>query len=1232
MPTQAMMGDRKPPFPDNDSTALGGGPEFDNSASEKQGGVGHAFGALEQRFTVEPVCDASYLSDEFLEAVSMDLGGHQESGMKNRIAAVSSESLAMEENQLVPTASFSGPCGSPMESAVSPGTTTSSSASSFDVCSSSSQSPVPGDAQHLPPKPSAAVPGHVEPFPNFLRSNQHDSFNPDQQQQQQQGPEYQKVGEWMKNNTSPRQTDCTECCQLSPLFACTPRSEPLVSSPCCCNPCMCTSPLADCSSPACPADYRSQLSLLSSLCQSQQDLDPSTMAQHEQNFLLSPRPLTTMAGHHVFSQPRSEMPSPSKVCSKAYVHASEPLATWHSFSPPVSAVTPQQRYVLKRQGQFAQQGREPFEKNMSHYSRKATYGNTAPVQVSTASSKADTAPRSKPVLEKESNVFADDLYELLETLDDKPSLQGKAVLAARFDPTNTHDVAGLGQDRLAMPNNSVDSFCSQCDTAYASTNHTTQESRRRQSDSVLQCPSSVKMRMLEPRYYCTGKQVREVGSTSDLPSESPYSSSQLLARYQADGVSTQRLVSSVSFSSLESLASIDPSRIVLSQDHGHRPYRNLSVRTSATPGFPTFSFPFVYPASRSLQDGRPHGASYKPVTVKQEKTNVVTSLPAHFGVQRIDGSGSAQEAAYQTNGVGTSKGSCELPCYDNIDDHDNRSQGRNIYSIASSLRSLADVITQRSEDKTAARDRKDEDKTAARDRKDEDKTAARDRKDELVANFKNSPDGSVGVSNKGTVLHADVHTADNGGISPKPLAAPHAERSNLNTYSNSRTPTLLCHSPSPKSSVRQNGTFTGCFPQRRTPDGYSPKSRRSGPYTVQSPKDPQNEETRLLSPESSGQSSHATKGSRQGSPFTSCPRQNSTFTAQSPGPRVHARHEQDTDSMMLSAVPYSGRTQTNLTNDRQTLKSINRYFLSLENSCDKNNCDDVHGSSHHHHFNAQPASDVCQSDQCRVCNMDSHSSRSRDVNTFAICTRRFHCYWHGHNPSPFALHMTAHNQHLLASVAAALCHFSDRLSQLHRGGSDETSPSNADQVRDTSQVLLERLYQQSTAIASITKDFLLQIPEGSKLSAEDVSSLSQQCGFGSALILLGSQAFDAECQRFRELWSWTVAPTSPLFCFKVQLLALAGKLNAIGMDKMETALLCALSLISTDLSGLKDRDAIREVRASLLDALEAYISSRDQWFKVRVKRLFSVLPDVRVMSAWYCAIVSHIRLAAVKST
>ena len=75
--------------------------------------------------------------------------------------------------------------------------------------------------------------------------------------------------------------------------------------------------------------------------------------------------------------------------------------------------------------------------------------------------------------------------------------------------------------------------------------------------------------------------------------------------------------------------------------------------------------------------------------------------------------------------------------------------------------------------------------------------------------------------------------------------------------------------------------------------------------------------------------------------------------------------------------------------------------------------------------------------------------------------------------------------------------------------------------------------------------------------------LSQQYGFGSVLIMLSSEAFDVECRRFRELWSWAVAPSSLLFPFQERLLALAGHLHSIGMDKMETALLCALSLFST---------------------------------------------------------------------
>ena len=67
----AQSGDRRLTNQSSESeTSVSGSPEAEGSV-----GGGREVGTLDPKFTLEAVCDSSYLSDEFLEAVSIDLGG-----------------------------------------------------------------------------------------------------------------------------------------------------------------------------------------------------------------------------------------------------------------------------------------------------------------------------------------------------------------------------------------------------------------------------------------------------------------------------------------------------------------------------------------------------------------------------------------------------------------------------------------------------------------------------------------------------------------------------------------------------------------------------------------------------------------------------------------------------------------------------------------------------------------------------------------------------------------------------------------------------------------------------------------------------------------------------------------------------------------------------------------------------------------------------------------------------
>ena len=108
--------------------------------------------------------------------------------------------------------------------------------------------------------------------------------------------------------------------------------------------------------------------------------------------------------------------------------------------------------------------------------------------------------------------------------------------------------------------------------------------------------------------------------------------------------------------------------------------------------------------------------------------------------------------------------------------------------------------------------------------------------------------------------------------------------------------------------------------------------------------------------------------------------------------------------------------------DLLTLEDINRYFLALDNSCDKCVCGDKN----------QVASggppDTCLLQSCRAC---FAGEEGEDADRGQLCTRRCHRYWHLHRVLPLADHLAAHDESKLADLASAFYLLRDRLGQLH---------------------------------------------------------------------------------------------------------------------------------------------------------------------------------------------------------
>ena len=1147
----AQSGDRRLTYQSSESeTSVSGSPEAEGSV-----GSGREVGTLDPKFTLEAVCDSSYLSDEFLEAVSIDLGGsgaghsHNQSDNLNhsdnhnhnhghRQAGVKKES-AMTESE-PPDVSEPGPI---VSMATSP--TPSSCSSTGNVCSSPPGSPIPPPppprvdtprpSQSLPhPSPPSQPVTHVAPaVSGFAFRQPYASSSPSLSRQRSQGQE--TAGQWAANE-DPRQgkgvitpavaaygfphSECSECYPLSSSFVAAPaRGWPVVSPPCCCcDPCSCGSPVSDCDSPDCPADYRCHLGLLDAL---------STAPAPQQPLTASPRiSAVSRAARGVFqSRFEATRPSPGKLPAPAH---GAPVTSWHSF--PQAGYPPQPRQqqrqreeaeqvpVIRRNGVVS----PALPRDLSLFGTTASQGKSSGSPVLqlnvAASAKVDLAAAAETGNQgdgKEGIGLTDDLYELLETLSDKAPVAGE-----------TAHGSSVAEGGGRLEENGV---------KYRSA---TPESRRRQSDSVLDYLPNAKRQRLH-----TGN-----GTPWDNPAGDfwvPTSHMPLTHHAQRSGGMSRRiqtstsggwmpghrLVSSASLSSLTSSAgfsgagvssvlwslascttepsgalSSSPSLPSLSRSSGELSGGGVSAGSLLSGGGAS---------GRGLSEGHGQSSShrsspsapYQHVVIKQERVQHNTAPGGNLCAQPVTRSSSVDFTLPRSEAQ-TTNGDVYNSYHDSAiisNSNSGSSRGRSIDIIADTLCSLAGVITQNAWSSYLSATSNDPIRagtlsgdTAANVSSGATTTSTTTTTTTTNNNSNdydyNDDDGENEAFEDIRDINGDTCVADTSvicsvGVSSYARAvdchspgriimdgAPSSHHSPSATQSrapNSHSPTrgmtggsgvtschtagdtqhdvLSSHAPS------TGGGATGCHPSSETTRGgatgshsSSGTSRGGATGCLSSSVTTRGGATGCHSSSdttmcgATGFHSSASDTTRGGA--TGCHSSNRKTRCGVPGSTCHCASTTQKGAAP-SATSACSPAGASLEVDLQALENINAYFLALDNACRKDDCEDV---LHH----AMEGRDTCSSSGCPVCHQSSEEGETRDASPRGgsgwqrVCPRRHHAYWHGHSPSPVVVHMTAHNQRLLGSVASALCLLRDRLAQPHGAGPSPPAPAEGErQVR-----------------------------------------------------------------------------------------------------------------------------------------------------------------------------------------
>ncbi|KAL8608283.1 hypothetical protein ACOMHN_042150 [Nucella lapillus] len=1192
---------------DNKSAMLSQIP-IEEMEDKKNAGSCGAEEALESKFALEAVYDSTCTADEFLEAVSMGLD-QEETGVKTEPSVAPAPPVAVESTQVVTSVSSGSASSSPVDRGAPSRST--SSGSSAGVGRSGPFSPLSEDTflmQTCPyPTLSPAVSSSGFPQKEAYVSNPLPQMSA-----------HAELSEWLTEEEAMSSNDSvtseeypdtghTPCCALSAAFLDTPSEECGMSPPCFCRPCCCSPPISDCESPCCAADYRSQLQFL-----------PSPLPN--QQFHRSSRqqlPLSYVHDGPELMDKQMYMPAVSHTYGDQLTTSQHILST----APFPSLLRQQCVAERKEGGQVSVIRRHRALSSCVPYCSSDRRSVVGIPTVASSSHRPNESVISKPsqkLLDKHlEETCVDELDSLLESLRER-----------YWEPTNTVKNNGIptpthciNSSKQALNHPRTSKLFYNRGISFDSTSQGRQDNGRNSSECQSEYEPERKLARFCPNLN-KGEDSRDV--VGPWTHRSPI-------HYQPDAIGGRRWSGT---SKQQHGCFVPPAQQLCRGSLGLRLPRSFS-QNSLYHSSSDFSsahppvIPHVSVRHSSWQYGAQHfsprmkqgGVQHGNSTAMQSQKDYTVLLPA-------------SEAAYAA-------GKEQIPSVRNTFNHTgaNNSSIRAAFSasitdgsdsIRSSVDPLAGVLPFLP--------------SAVSQRHDLNSLAGVPLTTTASGNSGgiNMVSSAAGFGNSSDAFKTRPASSNvpSGGASITNLT-PLQPNTSVIHVSQQLSPQISGNLPSSHSNM----------PAVRACQQSSPQMMISGQTSSQP--------NSLAAPECQRYPQKPT--------HLTLPQPNTTLCQQQPlhqdyslglsttpwlpapcGPNVAGTLQTCPAATHLSPLAAKGAPAVNhfscpspfeeassarttahslepTTGDLRKLEDVNRYFLTLENTCEKNSCKQD---------SADEEEDVCQSQGCQGCRPSrdgGDQSTGFNPKPPGFCLRRCHRYWHGYRPPTRLGEVETgeqKQQQYMASVVSAFCQLREDLRQLdNKTGLAE---DKAERVMNTSDVL-HKLHQQRVAIAAMSRRFLLAIPGGNTIATEDLDILSDHFGFSLVLILLSTQGFDPEARRFREVLKWTVGPTCPLFCFKVQLLAAASSLHGLCMDRTETALLCALSLCSTDTRGLKDKTAIRDVRCQLLNAFESSVSSRDQSCRERVERLFSVLPNVRLVSAWFCALLSHTESSTVHS-
>ncbi|XP_067942965.1 uncharacterized protein [Watersipora subatra] len=148
--------------------------------------------------------------------------------------------------------------------------------------------------------------------------------------------------------------------------------------------------------------------------------------------------------------------------------------------------------------------------------------------------------------------------------------------------------------------------------------------------------------------------------------------------------------------------------------------------------------------------------------------------------------------------------------------------------------------------------------------------------------------------------------------------------------------------------------------------------------------------------------------------------------------------------------------------------------------------------------------------------------------------------------------------------------------------------------------------------------FYQEIKGSDALPEKDKKTLVSTASFSNCLLMHVLYWWDEEREQCKYFWAWRIPEKDPFYVFRQTVLKFSRAIKDLNFDEKEIMMVSALTLFSTDILRIEQKDVIEKERKPLIELCAAYMKDKYKGSYVkRFHQMLSMIPALRYLSIWH---------------